>query len=632
MPFVLSLAFSILLQESSSRPTAAGVLRHEFFHFDQESLPADRANTSSPTQGAVTLTTPKASIQGVLRNMSPDRASTQSATLGAGSPCPGAKKELKLLHVAQLPETVFDALVRLREVNPHLEPADLEAYVNGVSALGSHRNNFLFHYILACGKYPSFVSTFAPKLAKLPKSFSTSDLYTVLAQGAIEWSKTNNLPQQQEEMLIYNDQRMGTMMGATKLFEKLGVLVKYQPPKRKFRITTKSSPAPGRDILALGRGAPALRYQLTGKHNALKVFVNSLGSTTITIDPVELTLESLLALCKTWTHALKDLEKALVASRIAPKSDKRVPVKLCPKPAAYNAEINWHKVPYLHKHIVRKTSLWLIRQHTQQGTCCIDFNTMTPQDLKIIAPDQTSQLDQLPHTGPGCISEAATKTNQNPLLLTCGLCLMQKLFDKKYQTLLQILMHPDNHLGLMQTIQEYKAKFNMPPTYYRLAMLWKAHFMDDEAEDIQHDEEQQDFCENCENNVLTAGSMKLDKASPTASDPEGVQKKKASPKPGEQHAINTEPRRWYQIQGPGTRCRCKSGNCVLGCPSRLMKGHCGNPASINISKADKQKKFWIPLCDACRCQHEGCHASARRPYGIHQKPENNGFCQKHWSS
>ena len=324
--------------------------------------------------------------------------------------------------------------------------------------------------------------------------------------------------------------------------------------------------------------------------------MNSLGSTTITIDPVELTLESLLALCKTWTHALKDLEKALVASRIARKSDKRVPVKRRPKPAAYNAEINWHKVPYLHKHIVRKTSLWLIRQHTQQGTCRIDFNAMTAQDMKIIAPDQISQL--------------------------------HKLFDKKYQTLLQILMHPDNHLGLMQTIEEYKAKFNMPPTYYRLAMLWKAHFMDDEAEDIQHDEEQQDFCENCENNVLTAGSMKLDKASPTASDPEGVQKKKASPKPGEQHAINTEPRRWYQIQGPGTRCRCKSGNCVLGCPSR-WKGHCGNPASINISK---QKKFWIPLCDACRCQHEGCRASARRPYGIHQKPENHGFCPMHWSS
>ena len=84
---------------------------------------------------------------------------------------------------------------------------------------------------------------------------STSDLYTVLAQGAIEWSKTNNLPQQQEEMLIYNDGRMGTMMGATKLFQKLGVLVKYQPPKRKFRMTTKtkSSPAPGRDILEVGR-------------------------------------------------------------------------------------------------------------------------------------------------------------------------------------------------------------------------------------------------------------------------------------------------------------------------------------------------------------------------------------------
>ena len=163
---VLLLAFSILCQESSSRPTAADVLRHEFFHFDQESLPADRANTSSPTQGAVTPTSPKASIQGVLRNTSPDKASTESATLGAGSPCPGAKKELKLLHVAQLPETVFDALVRLREVNPHLEPADLEAYVNGVSALGSHRNNFLFHYILACGEYPSVVSIFAPKLAK----------------------------------------------------------------------------------------------------------------------------------------------------------------------------------------------------------------------------------------------------------------------------------------------------------------------------------------------------------------------------------------------------------------------------------------------------------------------------------
>ena len=177
-PLVLSLAFSMLSEESSSRPTAAVVLRHEFFSPTQGD-PTDRVNTSSLTQQAGTLT-PRASIQGDVKNMTPnqgdvknmtpDRVNAGSPAQRTGSPTLGAPSNFKLLPVEELPTKVFDAVVKLRELNPHLEPGDLNAYFDAVSKLGRHHNNFLLHYILACGKYPSFVSMFAPKLAKLQKN------------------------------------------------------------------------------------------------------------------------------------------------------------------------------------------------------------------------------------------------------------------------------------------------------------------------------------------------------------------------------------------------------------------------------------------------------------------------------
>ena len=128
-------------------------------------------------------------------------------------------------------------------------------------------------------------------------------------------------------------------------------------------------------------------------------------------------------------------------------------------------------VPYMHKHVARKVSLWLIAFHEKRGTCFIDFNRMSAEDLQTIVPDQSTHIDQLQHTDPGCSSQAAGQTNQRPMLLTCGLCSMKKLMDSRYQRLLQLLMHPDNLDALSRKLHEYTAEFGMPPSYYRLAQL-----------------------------------------------------------------------------------------------------------------------------------------------------------------
>ena len=118
-----------------------------------------------------------------------DGSPTRGAS-GVGQPTPGAGFEFKALPVDELSERGFDAVVRVRKLDPHLEPGDLSAFVDGMSRLGSDRaSQLMFHCILAVGKYPSFVHGFTPELAKLQERFTGRQLYEVCAQGAIQWSK-----------------------------------------------------------------------------------------------------------------------------------------------------------------------------------------------------------------------------------------------------------------------------------------------------------------------------------------------------------------------------------------------------------------------------------------------------------
>ena len=195
----------MVFEHRASRPTAAHLLKYKCFC------------SNSPIQRVSSEPIVEAGVQG-------DGSPTPGAS-GDGQRTPVAGFEFKALPVDELPARAFDAVVCVRKLNPHLEPGDLSAFVDGMSRLGRDRaSQLLFHYILAVGKYPSFVHGFTPELAKLQERFTGRQLYEACAQGAIQWSKASKGTHQQEEMFVFDDQRMGICMGVTKLFEELGVL------------------------------------------------------------------------------------------------------------------------------------------------------------------------------------------------------------------------------------------------------------------------------------------------------------------------------------------------------------------------------------------------------------------------
>ena len=185
----------MVVEHRASRPTAAHLLNYECFC------------SNSPIQGVSSEPIVEAGVQG-------DGSPTPGAS-GDGQRTPGAGFEFKALRVDELPATAFDAAVRVRKLNPHLEPGDLSAFVDGMSRLGDLARQLLFHYMLAAGKYPSFVHGFTPELAKLQEPFTGRQLYEACAQGAIQWSKASKGTREQEDMLVFDDQHQRTCMGVT---------------------------------------------------------------------------------------------------------------------------------------------------------------------------------------------------------------------------------------------------------------------------------------------------------------------------------------------------------------------------------------------------------------------------------
>ena len=151
---VLSLAFSMLSEQSASRPTAAYWLRHKFFSptlGDQQGMPAASSQTMPLTQ------------------------QTPSSPLGTSL-------ESKAMPEDRLPQNTYQALLNVHKLNPQLEPGELTMFVTEIPSHGQHSKSLLFHYILAVGKYQSFVRTCASNLGNLRQQFTTADLHRVCEQ------------------------------------------------------------------------------------------------------------------------------------------------------------------------------------------------------------------------------------------------------------------------------------------------------------------------------------------------------------------------------------------------------------------------------------------------------------------
>lgn len=73
-----------------------------------------------------------------------------------------------------------------------LRPCDIGGFTAGVSKLGRHKGNLLFHFILAMAKYPHAVQSLATHLGCLDEQFGAADLQKVCHKAAQECSRMNS--------------------------------------------------------------------------------------------------------------------------------------------------------------------------------------------------------------------------------------------------------------------------------------------------------------------------------------------------------------------------------------------------------------------------------------------------------
>jgi hypothetical protein len=117
---------------------------------------------------------------------------------------------------------------------------------------------------------------------------------------------------------------------------------------------------------------------------------------------------------------------------------------------------------YIHQHIVRKIVHWRMQEHDEAGTNRLNFEEWSLEDLARIVPDRTQTLHKLAAEY-ATVQQLADKTQQLPLMVSCGLCLMKPLLMEKNKQQLQVLCNLRNRLLVVETIKQYVQKFNFPP-------------------------------------------------------------------------------------------------------------------------------------------------------------------------
>jgi len=103
-----------------------------------------------------------------------------------------------------------------------------------------------------------------------------------------------------------------------------------------------------------------------------------------------------------------------------------------------------------------------MQEHDEAGTNRLNFEEWSLEDLARIVPDQTQTLHKLA-TEYATVQQLADQTQQLPLMVSCGLCLMKPLLMEKNKQQLQVLCNLRNRQLVVETIKQYVQKFNFPP-------------------------------------------------------------------------------------------------------------------------------------------------------------------------
>ncbi len=707
----LRVACQMLEVDPGSRPVSAAVLEDPWFRCRHDSAVPDGAGANTPVDpkgsaapeavdvqmlaGGVeddARTGPGARVEAAERDAenkapidlrgaagSPAERDAEIKTLidlrgAAGSTITGDARDVVIDCAATVLPQKWQVAVELSPILAELMPTgDVCAYMDACDALQCHQGNVLLHYLLAQAKYPMVVRHFASLLAGLPAGFGVAELLSKCQETCRFMAANNETEQFQREMYLYNDQRMGAVMGMHRVMAKLGVLQRM----------LHWSQGAGRNVICLGSAKPRAVYKICNNKTILKHVVENFA--TLAVKPEgKLTNAKLLAMVKwlsaeVFAHgflpsASGEQTEQKVRPRVSHSSFQKVRFRVRSKRTqeeCNNADSEIaRQTQYVTLHYIRKHVMWLVRKHESLGSCQVDFEKMHLTDLAKLVPDEQEYLSELQEAVTMSAGKVASMLQVQPLMISCCMCLLGKLLEGRQESLLQLFRDQRHWAALKRNIAQHKTRYGFPPSPWALIFAF-----------------QQEGLKCLKRRAAVAAAVRKTKIAATVEEPsEGG----ASANPlvsgigasrsvgaalvpmvgaGDSDGLDVDPTllveggcsapaaahrpqgadavgvadahraqagvahvcTWYPIgeQGSGVACGC-TGNCNTECPARSSGGCCPNPASVNLPGV-RCRAYHRPLCKACVCRELGCQNSARRPYGQHIDLEKSyGHCKRHW--
>ena len=511
-------------------------------------------------------------------------------------------------------------------------PGDLAGFCQGARDLGAHQGNSLLCYILAQAKYPTLVKDLAQRFSRISGKLTAPKLKSRCWDAIHNAARLNDSPKVQQEMLIYDDQRMACVQGFPRIMQALRLL------------RTSDSGAQKGNTVYLGRGRPRLVYELSYDPDHLEKLVRRFGETVIGVDG-DLTTEILLSTCEKarslWRHGLVSDQESAPQKRPASSASH---LKVLKKPSSASggsqkvetthlevlkkpsSASGGSELAYLPLHYIRKHMYWLVWEHEQRETCHVDWASLTLGDLSKMMPDQAKHLEEIGNSVR--VLEVAKVLQVSPMLISCKLCLTGRMLKTEH---LKLLKDIGNTELLLRLKKEHIDKFGIPPSLMHLAVMCKRELSSASQRKADLDQEVKlpsvSGEANDEDGKLPSGSgedFEEDKTLPSGSGEgkgkdDGDQKEEEEEEGGDGYAV------WFPIphKGKGAKlCQCK-GNCLSRCPGRLHG--CPNEATINLDSSMSRKPVkLVALCAACVCQMPECNIGARRPYRVKRKAPNDG--------
>ena len=399
----------------------------------------------------------------------------------------------------------------------HLAPGYYTTFLKAVPKLGKHMGNILLQYILASLQYPTVVQKNVDTFAALPAKITPARLKLACHNAMLSAHQSQCGPGMKQEVVIDDDQRMGTCTWLlARVMNEWGLL------------TPKPDTLPASEgVVMLGNNEYCLSYDKGRLESVCSKYAHITS-------PERLTNTSLVEYVATVKAAFTDR---------SPSRRRRCVKQRAPK--------GWDEKNNFVTYFIWMHVSWLISDRESKGLGKMDWKQMNLRTLQTFVPDPAEILLSLEDTGIGSADMLGSLMKQPPLLTTCFLSLLVPVLEMKHPSTFE---NPGTHARLIASVEEHTREFGIPPS---LAWICKP---EGKVALISQ---------------MAAPSMQAGQGTPSQAGRKKQNRRKSRKKqvPRAKWFQTLDPSRsgWDQ-------CHC-NGNCHIHCPARKPGKRCPNKAT-----------------------------------------------------